>query len=406
MFAKFLVAGAAALLSTVAQGSEVSVWLSGDYFQGGPAFSILLDDKEIGSGLVDPMPATAKGTEFTFTVDDAVLAAAQTFKVRLTNDKNEKGVGDRNLQIVRVMIGDVELKPTDFTIDEQGNIYPIGADGKVVSNNHIAFVRQPATGWLTGVPPVVAAVPSAEPEVSAPVEVAAAQPSAEPEAMSSAEPVATPEPAVPDQPAMAVEPTVPAEPAAEAAPSSEPMATPEPAVPDQPTMSTDQPALLEPPLEGEAMSSAEAAVTPEPVPVEQPAREAPVEPALPAETVVATAPEVAAGPVGPACAMNATVGGYQSGVLNVTNKQRTQLAAILSRATQGGCSVVIKGYSGTAGATDLNKSVSQARAEAVRDYLVANGASFTSLAVSGEGETEHFGPQQADNRVVTVELAD
>lgn len=245
-----------------AWSAEIALNLSGDAFQGGPAFLVSIDDEPVGEGTVDPVPDGPDGAEFTFTVPDSVLAAGKTLQIRLTNDHYKEGVGDRNLRIVSARVGEVSLVASDFDI-----VYPdgyVGTDGSglLTTNSQVAVADRPASGWV------------------------------------------------------------------------------------------------------------EAAVAPVAV-----------------------------------CDESAVVAGYANGVYQPTEEQNAELAPILNRAKEGDCSVTIRGYASTSGPEDANQRVSEVRAKAVLEYLVQNGASFTSTDVAGVGETEEFGPSQADNRRVTVQLA-
>ncbi|MEM7326702.1 MAG: OmpA family protein [Actinomycetota bacterium] len=68
--------------------------------------------------------------------------------------------------------------------------------------------------------------------------------------------------------------------------------------------------------------------------------------------------------------------------------------------TAGGAFIEVQGYTDVAGSANRNLQLSAARANAVRDYLVSAGVDADTLSATGFGETQQFGPDLADNRVV------
>ena len=60
-------------------------------------------------------------------------------------------------------------------------------------------------------------------------------------------------------------------------------------------------------------------------------------------------------------------------------------------------SVLIEGYADAVGSESFNLRLSRARAEAVRDYLIANGIAADRLRVVGRGEVEPLAPNARDD---------
>lgn len=101
------------------------------------------------------------------------------------------------------------------------------------------------------------------------------------------------------------------------------------------------------------------------------------------------------------CAMNIAITGYTSGVVNLSPSQQELLAPTLQTEN---CKLTVTGYSSTSGPTLLNEQVALNRAQAVLDFLIRQGVSFTEQEAVSAGETNEFGPTQADNRRVVVQL--
>lgn len=72
--------------------------------------------------------------------------------------------------------------------------------------------------------------------------------------------------------------------------------------------------------------------------------------------------------------------------------------------------VEVRGHTDSVGNDEANMRLSKARAEAVRDYLIANGIEAGRLTANGYGETEHVAPNDTpagreQNRRVTLRIA-
>lgn len=66
------------------------------------------------------------------------------------------------------------------------------------------------------------------------------------------------------------------------------------------------------------------------------------------------------------------------------------------------CIISVTGYSSSSGNDATNLAVASARAENAADYLAKLG--YVNVQSKGFGETDQFGPNQADNRRVIVEF--
>jgi OOP family OmpA-OmpF porin len=70
----------------------------------------------------------------------------------------------------------------------------------------------------------------------------------------------------------------------------------------------------------------------------------------------------------------------------------------------------VRGHTDSVGNDEANMRLSKARAEAVRDYLIAGGIDAGRLTANGYGETEHIAPNDTpagreQNRRVTLRIA-
>lgn len=80
-------------------------------------------------------------------------------------------------------------------------------------------------------------------------------------------------------------------------------------------------------------------------------------------------------------------------------------AAELLIASEGAI-IEVQGYTDTRGSADSNLQLSADRANAVRNYLVEAGVDSDTLSATGFGETEQFGPDFDDNRLVRFQQID
>lgn len=80
-------------------------------------------------------------------------------------------------------------------------------------------------------------------------------------------------------------------------------------------------------------------------------------------------------------------------------------APVLAAAKAPSCRINVIGYADRSGPSELNKSISEARAKAVADVLIRGGIDEDSIILEGRGETQKFGAAGANRRVVvTVDL--
>ncbi|HEY8596460.1 MAG TPA: carbohydrate-binding domain-containing protein [Devosiaceae bacterium] len=151
------------LAASPAAAGEISLWLSGTAFDGGPSFELLLGDQAIGEGTVDPIPTDPAGTRFDFNVSDDVLQSRAPLVIRFTNDKYEEGVGDRNLFILKGQVNGVELGSESFLVLEPDG--RLGTSGQIFSGQEIAVAAPPGGIWMAG-QPAVAAKPQCDASVT------------------------------------------------------------------------------------------------------------------------------------------------------------------------------------------------------------------------------------------------
>lgn len=110
--------------------------------------------------------------------------------------------------------------------------------------------------------------------------------------------------------------------------------------------------------------------------------------------------EAAAAPVTPAAGCEGRlVVPFDKGMFILSNQTRKALEEFARQGSS--CRAEIAGYSSTSGDPAINQAMSEARADAVGLFLQGKVGEIT---VAGRGETSEFGPTQADNRVVVVEL--
>jgi outer membrane protein OmpA-like peptidoglycan-associated protein len=268
-------------LCSATTAADVSVWLSGQDFDGGPAFVVQVGEVTIGNGVIDLIPTDPDGVRFDFTVADELLGS-QPLSIKLTNDAYEAGVGDRNLIVIRAKVGGAEIALSDFEFRGPDGTVLDGSRGVLASNGQVAVAAAPAAGW-----PVRAEAPAEMPASSSTADVGQPPASAQPDG-------------------------------------------------------------------------------------------------------------------GPDCTETSVrLEGYATGVIEPSGAAKALLADAVSYA---GCSVIVTGFSSTSGPEELNRQIALQRAEAVRTTLEAMDTEFSAIDVLVGGETDQFGPAQADNRVVVVEF--
>jgi outer membrane protein OmpA-like peptidoglycan-associated protein len=101
---------------------------------------------------------------------------------------------------------------------------------------------------------------------------------------------------------------------------------------------------------------------------------------------------------------------FTTGSAKLTATDRLVLdSAVTYLKARPGSSVEVRGHTDDVGNDAANMRLSQARAESVREYLVANGIDAARLTANGYGETEHIAPNtspegRAQNRRVTLRI--
>ena len=156
MISNFLLSGLIALgAGSSVSAAEIHLRLTGTELEGGPSFQVLIDERVVGEGVVDPIPPSGEYSDYSFQVPDGELASSSALSVRLTNDMYREGVGDRNLIIGSATVADVELARSDFQILRNGEVRN-GSDGFLGRNSDVAIAKAPSTGWLGSGPSVPA----------------------------------------------------------------------------------------------------------------------------------------------------------------------------------------------------------------------------------------------------------
>ncbi|MBU1314774.1 MAG: OmpA family protein [Alphaproteobacteria bacterium] len=103
---------------------------------------------------------------------------------------------------------------------------------------------------------------------------------------------------------------------------------------------------------------------------------------------------------GSSCEARSEISGFGNGAIELTAEQKADIDALM---LDSNCRISVIGFSSTSGRASVNKMLSEARAEAVSQYLSTRG-SFRSLEATGAGETDQFGSDQAMNRKVVIEV--
>lgn len=156
---------------------------------------------------------------------------------------------------------------------------------------------------------------------------------------------------------------------------------------------------------GEATTPESAADTPaEP---EAPAAEAAapvVEEAVPVEETAAAAASPEPEPSVPTCAAKATIAltDFANGEAYVTEKTAQELIGFFKDVSVDNCKLSVVGYSSPGGEPEINLAVSQARADAVLEFVKGRKLAFSSEESVGRGETSEFGDASANRRVVVT----
>lgn len=104
------------------------------------------------------------------------------------------------------------------------------------------------------------------------------------------------------------------------------------------------------------------------------------------------------------CTQSAEIVGFVSGSAASPVLARDAVKPLVEAAKAGNCSATITGYADVAGMELTNLRLTAARAGAVLDDLIVEGARFPVVNIVPTTGTEQFGSEGADNRRVTVQL--
>lgn len=106
----------------------------------------------------------------------------------------------------------------------------------------------------------------------------------------------------------------------------------------------------------------------------------------------------------PICKADATIAltDFASGEAYVTEKTAQELIGFLKGISVDRCKLGVAGYSSLGGEPEINLAVSQARADAVLDFIKRRKLPFASEEAIGRGETTEFGSAGANRRVVVT----
>lgn len=106
--------------------------------------------------------------------------------------------------------------------------------------------------------------------------------------------------------------------------------------------------------------------------------------------------------VEPTCEVSATIAltDFANGEAYVTQRTAQELSSFFKGVSVEQCKLEVNGYSSPGGEPAINLAVSQARADAVLQYIGGRNLHFVSQEAVGRGETTEFGDGSANRRVV------
>jgi len=137
-----------------------------------------------------------------------------------------------------------------------------------------------------------------------------------------------------------------------------------------------------------------------------PAAQTPAEQEAPAAEEAPPVEETAAAdvPPEPTCVTDATIvlTDFANGEADVTEKTAQELIGFFKDVSVDNCKLSVAGYSSPGGEPEINLAVSQARADAVLEFVKGRKLSFSSEESVGRGETTEFGDAGANRRVVVT----
>jgi outer membrane protein OmpA-like peptidoglycan-associated protein len=154
-----------------------------------------------------------------------------------------------------------------------------------------------------------------------------------------------------------------------------------------------------------ANTDSESTTGPESTVAPAPTTEAPATEASPPVDAEAVAEVPAATDVlEPTCAVDATIAltDFANGEAYVTEKTAQELIGFLKEMSVDQCKLEVAGYSSLGGEPEINRAVSQARADAVLDFIKRRKLPFASEQAVGRGQTTEFGNAAANRRVVVT----
>lgn len=336
--------------SGVAAANEVTVRLVGESGPlGPPAYVVTVDGVLVGAGVLRAPEGAAPrelpellpvATELTFPIPDGLLQPSSVVSIHLINDSIDAATNeDTTLYILGVAV--------------DGASVDVGAAAVRTPKGEVMPIYMGADGAL-----ILAWNAAASFAAPAGGWLAVGAEAVTPTTEASSEPA---EPATEET-------------TAEAAPTEE-----------------------EAPAVEEAPAAVDAPVADEPAaPVADTA--APVEDTAVAETPAA--PEVAE----PSCAADATIvlTDFANGESYVTEKTAQELIGFLKDVSADQCKLAVTGYSSPGGEPEINLAVSQARADAVLEFIKTRNLPFAAAESVGRGETTEFGDAGANRRVVVT----
>lgn len=105
------------------------------------------------------------------------------------------------------------------------------------------------------------------------------------------------------------------------------------------------------------------------------------------------------------CDVELQVTGYGINAIDLDQKQKGVLKKFLTTIDSGSCALSIMGYASASGSDEVNRKVSQWRADGVLSFIRDSKVRFASESVVAVGATTQFGKKDQDNRRVVVKIA-
>ena len=79
------------------------------------------------------------------------------------------------------------------------------------------------------------------------------------------------------------------------------------------------------------------------------------------------------------------------------------LSALVAKAKQSNCKVIIDAYADEVGSSEYNQLLSQRRANAVKNYFTSRGVNSVIITANGNGESTQYA-SRAENRRADIKL--